>query len=109
MIDLALNDDFSVYLDDRNDLATVEGQEAFEQSVAVMLTDFMHNSVTGFAGTESTIQEKLRLEATRVAQRHDALESIANIQIDRDEDRPDTYLVTIDYVASDSYQFEINQ
>lgn len=108
MQDLALNSDFSVHLDDRNDLAVVEGQRAFEQSVAVMLTDFMYESVTGLAGSDSTIREKLRLEATRVARQHGALDSIVTpIEVEQKELEPGTYTVTVDYIAGDSWEFDI--
>lgn len=107
MIDLALNSDFSVHLDDTNDLATVEGQEAFEQATAVALTDLMHGSLSGMMGSESTIKEKIRLEVSRVARSLDFIDSIARIFITPKENEPGTYTVEVDYVASGEWEFDV--
>lgn len=101
MQDLALNSDFSVYLNGRNDLATVDGVEAFEQSVAMMLTDFMYNSIPGRTQRDS-IKERLRLEVNRVASEHDFVDEISSISISEKVAANGTYTVDVQYI-SDEY------
>lgn len=96
MEDLRLNSNFSVELDDRNDLATVSGREAFEQSVVMMLTDFMYQSLPGLS-KRKTIEQRINLEVTRVAREHDLLDSVAQITINEKIGSPDTYQVDIIY------------
>lgn len=105
-MDLSLNDQFSVHLDDRNDLATVEGRAAFEQSVVVRVTDRMHDSITGITGREN-IEEKIHLVVSRVAKEHDHIDSVASVDIQPKENAPDTYEVEVQYVEDDSLSFEV--
>lgn len=100
MKDLALNDNFSVHLDDRNDLATVEGRDAFEQSVVVMLTEFMDETLPGLKRGEN-IESKIQLQVTRVARSHDNLDTIQRVEVSEKEDVPDTYQVEIFYDSGD--------
>lgn len=107
MQDLALNSNFSVYLDDRNDLATVEGNAAFEQHVVVMLTDYMHRSLPGITGSDDTVKEKIRLQVTRVARDNSVLDSVSSIDVREKDGEPGTYEVQILYDAGDSFEFDI--
>jgi len=100
MSDLSLNSNFSVYLDDRNDLATVEGRDALEQSITVMLTEFQYETLPGLTRTDN-IEEKIRLEITRVARSHGSLDKVADILISQKDDAPDTYQVRIAYISGD--------
>lgn len=100
MKDLSLNDNFSVHLDDRNDLATVEGRAAFEQSVAVMLTNLMNETLPGLKRGEN-IESKIKLQVTRVARSHNNLESIHRIEVSEKDKAPDTYQVEIFYESGD--------
>lgn len=105
--DIALGSDFSVFLDHRNDLAKVEGREAFEQSVALMLTDLMQNVLSDF--NHDTITQKLRLRVTRVAQEHDEIENIDQINIHRKQGASDTYVVEVTYLTADgAFTTEVN-
>lgn len=106
MFDLALNSNFSVHLDDRNDLATVEGREAFEQSVVVLLTEFMHERLPGLSEGQ-TLKQKIRLEVSRVARDHDELDSIASLNIREKPGEPDTYLVQIIYESGQDFSTDI--
>ncbi|AGC34298.1 T4 gp25-like baseplate wedge protein [Haloarcula virus HCTV-15] len=99
-MDLALNSDFSVFLDDRNDLAVVEGREAFEQSVVITLTDFMQDVLSNY--NPDTIKSKLRLQVTRVAREHDQIQSIDYINIYRKQDAGDTYVVEVVYLTDEA-------
>lgn len=108
MVDLALDSDFSVDLNDRNELATVDGRAEFEQSVRVMLTSFMYSSVIGETDTK-TIKQKLRLQTSRVARRHSQISYIDSIEIAQAENDPHTYEVRIDYKSDSILQFEVSE
>ena len=106
-MDLSLNTQFSVHLDDRNDLATVSDRAGFEQSVVVMVTDYMQASLPGLTGQEN-IEEKIRLVVSRVARDHDLLDSIGSIDIGRKRGQPDTFEVTVQYISEPgSFEFEV--
>lgn len=107
MQDLKLNSNFSVHLDDRNDLATVSGRDAFEQSVAMMLTDFMYDSIPGLSQRD-TIKEQINLEVTRVAREHDLLDRISSISITEKLGEPDTLEVRVSYISSEAADFNDN-
>lgn len=107
MQDLSLNQNFSVHLDDRNDLAKVDGHDAFEQEVVVMLTDFMHETLPGLTGNKATIKERIRLEVSRVARKNENLDGINQIGIEKKT--AGRYQVTIDYIAADSFVFEVQE
>ena len=100
MADLSLNSNFSVHLDDRHDLATVEGRDAFEQSVSVALTEFMYETLPGLKKGEN-IQEKITLQVTRVAREHENLNAIRRVAVSEKENEPDTYQVEIFYESGD--------
>jgi hypothetical protein len=104
MNDLQLNSNFSIFLNERNDLATVEGKDAFEQSVAIMLTDFMYNSIPGRTERES-IKERLRLEVNRVAGEHEFVDEISSISISEKVGEAGTYTVNVTYLSDDFEDF----
>lgn len=97
MLDLALNENFSVFLDDTNDLATVDGQDQFEQSVAVHLTDLLHKNVLPGMDNDGTTKNKIRLQVSRVARRHDRIEEVSSVKIDDLVGEEASYEVTIVY------------
>ncbi len=108
MVDLALDSDFSVFLNDKNGLSTVDGRSEFEQSVRVMVTDFMYRSVIGDSDPEE-IENKIRLQVSRVARRHDRLSSISNIDVSPSDDDPHTYNVRINYNSDSISEFEVSE
>jgi len=108
MKDLALNSNFSVTLDERNDLGEVTGREAFEQSVMVRLTEFMQETLPGLTKRESA-KQKIRLEISRVARSHDQLDSIESIRIKEPDENPDTYRVEVVYVTDEVFSREFTE
>lgn len=108
MIDLTLNDNFSVFLDEKNELSTVEGRDEFEQAVRVMITDYMNRSVVGEA-KPNKIRTKIRLQISRVAQEQDRIDAISNIDIAQSEQDPHTYNVRINYESDSISEFEVTE
>ncbi|WP_144797695.1 hypothetical protein [Halorubrum depositum] len=108
MLDLALDSDFSVFLDASNDLATVSGREQFEQSVVIMLTELMRNSAIG-EFDQATIEQKLKLEASRVARQHDRISEISGIRVEPHDENPHAYVVGIDYKSNEVFEETISE
>jgi hypothetical protein len=108
MLDLALNKDFSVFLDDSGDLASVDGREQFEQSVVVLMTELLRTSLIG-EFERDTIRQKLKLEAARVARRHEKISEISSIEIAPDPDNPHKYNVSINYRSEGTFQGTIGE
>lgn len=106
MMDLALDGNFDVFLDDRNDVATVEGRDQFEQSVSWYLTSYMY-SLAGDTDFE-TLKEKIRLQVSRVARRHDMLDSIEKIAVQKDPERPGIVRVELIYLSASSFSDSFN-
>lgn len=106
MVDLALNSDFSVFLDSRNGIATVSALDEFEQSVRVMVTDYLYNAVIGETDP-SIIKQKIRLQVTRAARNHEKLEEIVEIQVGQDDTEPSKWNVRIEYEAGDISEFGV--
>lgn len=108
MFDLSLNSDFSVHLDDRNDLAVVDGRDQFEQSVLVHLTEFFHTNIIGELDPD-TIATKLRIESNRVARAHDQISGIEYIEVEESPDVPNTYTLDIGYRTGEEFSTEISE
>lgn len=108
MLDLALNSDFSVFLNDRNELETVSGIDEFEQSVRVMVTDYLLNTVIGEVD-EATIKTQIRLQISRIARRHNRLSDIVEINISRSDTEANTYNLRIVFQSNSTFEFEVSE
>jgi hypothetical protein len=108
MLDLALDDNFSVYLDDRNDVSTATEREEFEQSIAISLTDYLHNSTLGDIDRETAMQ-KVRLEAHRVAREHDRLNEIELVNVRPSDEEPNTLNVRIVYTSDEVFEVNVSE
>jgi len=108
MVDLALDSNFSVFLNDRNELGTVSERAEFEQSIRVMVTDLMYRNVIG-ESNPGEIKNKIRLQISRVARRHDRLDDIFKIDISQSDDDPHVYEVSINYISGSISEFEVSE
>lgn len=108
MLDLALNSDSSVFLDENGDLGTVSGREEFEQTVVILLTELMRDAAIG-EFDETTIKQKLKLEASRVARKHDYLTSIDGIEVAPHDSDPHTYVLRINYKSNHVFEEAISE
>mgnify|MGYP006290697751 CR=1 FL=1 len=106
-MDLRLNSGFDTGLDDRNDLAVVTGREAFEQNIAVRMTDFFIEQVGSLDHPNAF--ELLDLQATRIVREMDELESVVQVLITKSPDKPNTADVTVIYQSSPDFAFEISE
>jgi hypothetical protein len=108
MVDLALDSNFSVFLNDRNELGTVSERAEFEQSIRVMVTDLMYRNVIG-ESNPGEIKNKIRLQISRVARRHDRLDDISEIDISQSTDEPHKYDVKVNYTSGSLSEFEVSE
>lgn len=108
MFDIALDENFSVQITDENDLGVVEGRDAFEQSLAVHLTDFLDDEV-GVVGSTDALEQRIRLEASRMAERYDEIEGVVNIETGLKPGSADTFEVEIVYDTGDNFTLTLNE
>ncbi|QSG06411.1 hypothetical protein [Halapricum desulfuricans] len=107
MKDLAIGPDFNVIVpDDRNDLALVDGQEEFEQNLAVWVTDYFYREIGSV--DEPNVESRLELQASRVARLNDRIDSLASISVSRSETEPNTLEVRLFYRSGEEFDFTIS-
>ena len=102
MSDLYLNKNFEVELNGEGDLKTVSGIERVKQSVAVHVTDAMHDRVGEVQNTE----QFLRLAVKRALRTHSLIEDVQNVEIQ--DTGGGKYTVMIDFGLS-SFSFEVSE
>jgi hypothetical protein len=103
--DIALNENFEAFINARGDLQDVSGRARFEQTLALRLS-VRYDGLVGEVD-KKTIAEKARLDAQRVAEAMDELDSIAGLTTTYPEDRPNVLEVTITYETGDEATFEV--
>lgn len=103
--DLAVDENFDVFISHRGDLATVEGRDRFEQEIAFRL----NKELVGLIGTldKSTVRDLARVNARRVAQKADRIDRIAAMRTEFSKDQPNTLILTIIYDTGDEATFEV--
>lgn len=104
--DLALDRNFDVFIGPRGDLATVSGRDAFEQEVIVRITE-KYTDLIGSIDREN-IPSLVNVEAKRVADEMDRLESVAAFRSSFSETDTNTLEVRIIYDTGDEFAFEVN-
>ena len=101
MTDLALNSDFDVFLDHRNDVETVDGKEEFEQDVSIQLTDKFYDDTGEY--DIGILEQKIKYQVNLVAQQNEFLDNVDKIDVERSLDNPNKLNVVIRYSSSDSF------
>jgi len=104
--DIALDEDFDVFIDDRNDLGTVEGRAEVEQSIALQVSLYFFSEIgeTNY----SKVEEQLKLKTRRAARENDRIDSIQSIVVERSIEEKDTYNVTISYDQTEDFSFGVS-
>lgn len=107
VLDIALDENLDIFIDDRNDLATVEGRREVEQSIAVHVTLLFHEEI---GGTDlPNVEDRLELYASRVAQENDRVESLEDVRVEKADDELNVYDVTINYNQNQDFNFEVSE
>jgi hypothetical protein len=105
-MDLAHNGRFDTYLTEQNDLPIVQGRDAFEQEIVNRLTDYTE-SLIGTVERRGTILRMITLQAYRVADDTDEIESLATINARYSEDEHNVVLLDLIYATGDGVTFPI--
>ncbi|WP_200531635.1 hypothetical protein [Halorubrum sp. LN27] len=100
-MDIGLDSNFDFSLDHRNDLPLVRGRAEFEQRLAIRLTSY-YTELIG-ENADLNISALLRLEARRVAEEDDGIDSVQNIIISPDPDAPNTVEVRVIYATGEDF------
>lgn len=108
MLDISLDSDFSVHLDDRNDIQTVSKRDEFEQSIAIALTDYLYDTALGEIDREAAIQ-KTRLQVNRVARDHDRLDEVKSVNVTPSPEEPNTLDLRIVYTSDEVFELNISE
>jgi hypothetical protein len=106
-MDIGLNRFFDLELDDRNDLPLVRGRAEFEQRLAFSVTNFFQD-VVGSVDRPAALT-MLQVHASRVAHRYGEIERIAQLQVEYDEEEPNTINMTLIYDTGDDFTFSISE
>lgn len=105
MVDLAVDSEFNVYIDKAGNLAFVEGRNAFEQRVAIRLTEQFYEIVG--STNPSAVAERLRIEAQRVADTDPNINTMPSFNIEFSDEQINSADITIIYDTGETTEFTI--
>lgn len=97
--DLALDENFDVYINSEGDLASVSGRDKFEQEVIVWLTR-RASEIIGEVDDDNIV-DLLETYAKRVAVEMDRIDSVYAFGASRSDEDINTYEVEIIYDSGD--------
>jgi hypothetical protein len=103
--DLALDDNFELFIDHTGDLATVSGRDEFEQRLRIRLTELYQDIISEF--DKQTILSLVELEAERVADEAEEISSMPLFRTEFSETDMETLEVDIVY-DTDETTFQVN-
>jgi hypothetical protein len=106
-MDIALNDEFDVFIDHRGDLATVEGREAFEQQLILWVQERFTRALSEYGDDE--IIDLLEVEAERVAEEVDRVVALSGFNVEFSDTKPNTVIVEIIYDTGEITTFEVQE
>lgn len=103
--DIGLNQNFDVFIDDRNDIALTEGRREVEQSIALQLTIFFHREIGSI--DKDNAMDRLRLKARRLAEENERVDSLESAVVERHVDDPNRFKVRLLYDEAEEFSFEV--
>ena len=101
-MDIGLNENFDVQLNERNDLPIVTGREKFEQRVRIVITELLQD-VVGRTNPNTTLK-LIRVKAERLAQNFEVIDSIVDLSVEYDEDKPNIVNLRIIYDTGEEFR-----
>lgn len=105
--DIALNTRFDTFLNDRGDLAIVDGRAAFEQELTIRIKERFDEQIGEL--DKETAKDLILLSAKRVAQDMDRLDRIAQFEAEFLSTQPNTVEITIFYDTGEVLTFEVDE
>lgn len=103
--DIAVDEHFDVFIDDRNDLATTEGRREVEQSLAIHLSLFFHNEIGSV--DKANAKDRLELAARRVASNNDRIDTLRSVVVTESKDEMEKFEVRILYDDNNEFELEV--
>jgi hypothetical protein len=107
IVDLALDENFNVYIDHTGDLAGVKGRTAFEQELVIRLTERMRGLIGRGDADEQTLVELARSYTRRIANEMDELDEIASFSAELSGDAYSTLEIELVYDTGGVLTFDI--
>lgn len=105
--DLAVDENFEVFIGPTGDLAAVKGRDAFEQELIIRLTERMRNLVGETNVAKETITRLAETYAERVAASMDEIENVTTFRAEFSDEEVDTLEVEIVYDTGEILEFDI--
>ena len=106
MKDIKIDKNFEIVLDHRNDLATVEEREEFEQNLALGVTRFFFEEI-GSVDRQSA-KARLRIHSERLINQYGRGGQIERVSIEKHEELSNTLEVSLVYLEGDEFSFIID-
>jgi hypothetical protein len=106
-MDLKVNSNFDIELDERNDIPTATGREAFEQRLAIRTTAYFHELIG--STNRANLLSLLKIRAKRVAKDTPETVGVAKINVGYSDTRPNTAEVTAIYETGEDFTFDITE
>lgn len=106
-MDIGLNNKFNIELDDRNDLPTLSERQEFEQRLALAVNGRYQDAIG--QSTEKTILELIEVEAKRVARDFDVIDRVAYINVEPDNEQPNTINLTLTYETGETFGVSVTE
>lgn len=106
VVDLEIGPDRNVFIDETGDLSLVKGRSAFEQRVQLQI-QARYNELLGSVEREN-VRDLTEVEAKRAVAAIDELDSVAAVDTEFDDEKPETLNVRIIYDTSGVLEFQVN-
>lgn len=109
-MDILLNKDRDVELDDRNDLATVEGRRAVEQSIGLLVTQYFYENIGSLSETNAV--ERIKIEAENVVDEKSYVQGVEAVEVERvtnEKTNTASAEVTLIYETGETESFEVRE
>jgi hypothetical protein len=103
MTDLYFDDNLQPVFDPSLDLKTIDGIDEFHQSIRLRAISKMYPLLSEF--NDEDVEDRLRLEITRIAREYDLLGEINYIEIEQTETTG--YTVRISYFRAEDFETEL--
>ena len=103
--DIAVDEHFDVFIDDRNDLGVTEGRREVEQSLAIHLALFFHEEIGSV--DKDNAKARLELAARRVASQNDRIDTLRSVIVTESSDEQNKFNIRILYDEDDEFELEV--
>lgn len=107
IVDLAVDENFEVFIDHRGDIGTVKGRAAFEQRLVIRLTERLRSLIGRHDADQETIKTLAQTYIQRIATEEEQLEDVAAYGAEFPDDRPGVLEITVIYDTGDPLEFDI--